>query len=216
MAGDVVASRNHQLLLVIHHGDLRRAVVVGRFTLRVGGALYFPDCLTGVLVNRKNIRRIFCFHAVEDLHIQPVTLKQRRRRVAVIQSEASVVGLDIALPDLGAVHGEAGELTIAGHDPNALAVGDWRRRRGVLLAEELISAVDLLAPAHRAIFTMDGEEENLIGRGFGRAFAAASIERREALFGGSNKDGVRPYDGRCRAPAWQFRAPDNGIGLCSN
>ena len=96
MAGDIIGSRYDELRLIVHLGDLRRAVVVGRFALRIGGALDFPDGLAGVFVDGKNIRRIFCFHAVENLHVKPVAFEQRRGRIAVVQSEAPVVRLDIA------------------------------------------------------------------------------------------------------------------------
>src|ERR1700730_19283486 len=101
---------------------------------------------------------------MQDLNKQHIAAQQRRGGVTMIKSEPSVVGLDISFPDLFPLHCETRELAITGHDPDVLAVGNWRGRRRVLLAEELISTVDLLSPDHRAIFAIDRDKKDLVSR----------------------------------------------------
>ena len=64
---------------------------------------------------------------MEHLDIQTAAVQQRRRGITMVQAEFPVIGLDIPLPDLFAGHGEAGELAVAGHDPDILAIRDRRR-----------------------------------------------------------------------------------------
>ena len=38
----------------------------------------------------------------------------------MVEAELAIIGLDIAFPDLFAVHSEAGKLAVTGHDPDNL------------------------------------------------------------------------------------------------
>ena len=185
---------------------------------RVGRPFHLPDRFAGGLLHRENVGRIVGLHAVQHLHVEAVAVHQRRRCVAVVEAEAAIVGLDVALPDLGAVHRKTGEFAVAGDDPDVLAVGDRRGRSGVLLAEQFVAAVDLALPADHAVLAIERQQENLVGPQIARAAPAASRavaaqQRRETCFGGSDEHRVFPDDRRGGAPTGEFRAPQHVIGM---
>ena len=213
MTGDVVGPRNDQLRFSGNPGDLRRRVVVGRFALRVCGSFHLPDGLPGARLHCKHVGRIVRMHAVKHLNIQTVAVQQRRGGVAVVEAESSVVGLNITLPDFLAGHRETGQLAVACHDPDMLAVGDCRRRSGVLLAEELIPAVDLPLPKDGTIFAVDGEKKDFVGDPLTRAAPSPLAQSRESLFCRGDEDRVLPHDRRGSAPTRHFRAPQDVLRL---
>jgi hypothetical protein len=65
---------------------------------------------------------------MEYLDIKTFAIQQGSGSVTVIETETSVVGLDIPLPNFLAVYRETGQFAIPGHDPNVLTIGDGRRR----------------------------------------------------------------------------------------
>src|SRR6185295_2996264 len=126
----------------------------------------------------------------------------------MIEAELAIVRLDIALPDLFAIHGETEELAVAGHDPNMRAVGDGRWGGRVLLPEKLIAAIDLLAPADGAILAVNRDQKNLVGSRAGGT-PPASAEGQRSFFGGRAEDRIGPDNGCGRAPARKLRAPED-------
>src|SRR5206468_3637089 len=190
VAGDVVGARNDQLRFPGDRGDLRGRIVVGGFALGVCGPLYLPEGLPGARIHCKHVRRIIRMHAVKHLNVQTAAVQQRSGGVPVVQAESSVVGLNVTLPDFLAVYREAGQLAVACHDPDMLAVGDWGRRSRVLLAEELIPAVDLLLPADGTIFAVDRKKKDSIRGPLTRAAPRPLAESRESLFRRSDEDRV--------------------------
>jgi hypothetical protein len=94
----------------------------------IGGPVHLPNGFTGVFVHGKQVGRIVRLHAMEYLDIKTFAVQQRRGSITVIETETSIVGLDIPLPNFLAVHRETGQFPIPGHDPNVLTIGDGRRR----------------------------------------------------------------------------------------
>ena len=153
--GGVVAAGDDQFLLPAVAQDGGRRVRVRRLRDRIGRALDTPERLAGGGVDGQHVRRVVGLHPVQHLDVEPVADQQRRRGVAPVEAERAVVLLDVARPQLAP--GEVERLQDAGarHHPHALAVGDGRRRRHVLLAhldvaaaERLLPQLDALLPVH--------------------------------------------------------------------
>ena len=93
----------------------------------------------------------------------------------MVESEPPIVGLNVSLPNLLAVDGEASHLAISGHDPEVIAVGDRRRRAGVLRPKELVSTVNLLLPQDQTVLALESDEKDSVVTRLSRTTPAASI-----------------------------------------
>ena len=104
---------------------------------------------------------------MQHLHDEAVLEQQGRGGVAPVQTEAAVVLLDIALPELIALEVERLQNSGAGHHPDRLAVGHRRGRRHVLLALHVVPAAQEFLPQDRALLFVDGPEVQVAAIGFG-------------------------------------------------
>src|SRR6266498_1373891 len=98
MAGYTITSGDHDLVVLAIPQQGRRSVRIRRFADRAGGTINFPESLSAVPVDAQQVGRIVGPHPVKYLNVQRVSEKQRRRGVAPVQAELSVVFLNVARP----------------------------------------------------------------------------------------------------------------------
>src|SRR5438128_10365511 len=99
---------------------------------------------------------------MQDLNVERIFVEQRRRGVAPVQAEATIILLDVAGPQLIAAQVEALENPGPRHDVNTLAVGDRRGGRHVLLALLVVAAAESLLPTHGPFSPVSAPEEEII------------------------------------------------------
>ena len=95
---------------------------------------------------------------MQDLDEQVALVEQRRGGVAVVESELSVVLLDVAVPQRLSVQGESLEDAGSGHDKDRLAVGDRGRGGHVLLAHLDVSLTQAPLPFQLTLFAVDAPQ----------------------------------------------------------
>ena len=132
----------------------------------------------------------------------------------MVQPKLSIIGLHVALPDFLAVHREANHFTVARGDPDHPTVRDCGRRSGVLLAEKLVAAIDLVFPLYSSVLAVDGQKKDFVWNSTFRSAAWTPFAQvQKALFRRGYKDGLLPDYRRRGAPTWQLCAPQNVLRL---
>ena len=136
-------------------------------------------------------------------------MQHRRRGVAELNAELAVVLLQVPHPEQAPGKVEAAQLAVAVDDPDALAVGDRRRRSHVLLVADAVSAPHRLLPANGSGLAVERDQIEPVAR----VVAPAEQPRVRpvqvgAFFRRSDEDGIAPDDRRRRRPTGQGRAPD--------